>query len=572
MCRLLPSLVLAGCQLLQPQEVKTAVDQRTFAELSRAEQHVYLRKILSAQVQRIRAKRIQRVKSLEDRLTHALDLSAGMVDSGFGKHKLLRVNWSTVVADSIELLRCKQNITTNTTVTADNEVVAQGYDFEKLQSNPNGYGFIACDRVYGNIRDGKYLIDYSAENNFVYVYFLRPCFNNYLQVSAAADGEASEQCGAENISTTEQPSLQTKKLKLVFRYCQKDQQQLCSSVVSSSNPIALNQGIKKLPLELFDQRHELLEKIKENDEALYKLSNQAMEAIAITSGAPDQEMLEMMNIDERMKELVGEHEAKNEERLKRTAERNENIAMAQGIFSQNVARALENSEMKMLSFDGENCYHHGLKAMDTGIEDEAKAQADELNKVLNNLGNQIELLEHAGESEETLEGMQETHDMLEKMQDPEHLKAETRSELGNWSYAVDGLTTAGCLYKNYTAFKSLDKIATKHNFSKLERGLGIANIAVDMIPLRNSELNRSSSYAALGAAASGILMREDEYLREHCKECLDYIAKAKYHFNIRYLLEKQLETLTILIKYELKDVKDPYEADKETEGADAGKG
>ena len=102
--------------------------------MSAGEQLQYLRQVLAAQGAIIRATRINRVKSLEDQLTHQVDLSVTSIDTGFQNVKLPHVSWSPVQADSIELLRCKvKDLTTHEIITSNVQPVINDKDFEKVQ-------------------------------------------------------------------------------------------------------------------------------------------------------------------------------------------------------------------------------------------------------------------------------------------------------------------------------------------------------------------------------------------------------------------------------------------------------
>ena len=548
-CCLLASLIV-GCQVLQSQS-KQADAERTFADLSLAEKYTYLRAVLKAQTQAIRDTRIERVKSYEEYLTHKVDFKAQLLDNGAGRPKLLRVNWSPVQADSIELLRCTaENITTQTTVAADGNVVKDGYNFDTLQSNPHAYGFLACTRVYGTVKNGTSVIDHGAENNFSYVYFFRPCFKNYTLAAPATSSTTDKQCGEEKIKAAEEQQAtltQANKLTLVYRYCQTDARQVCSTKVTRSNgnapAIALNNGVQKLPKHLFKERHELVKKIEEYKKIIWDLGLAVSEELvgltyeAVKDDDLTRDMATSLRTQDKLQALGADHDLDNAQRR----ERAESVAAYTDILNQSMAEKL-GTEM---SFGSRNCYGEYKDVQES-------LSPDSINEQL-----EAELAA-AG-----FEGSDEEFD-LDFSEDKDMQKMKS---------IMTGVTVADCLISTAGELGKLhhlnplkpsklgDLTEVGKGLSKVDRGLAYANIAVSLLPMQNSELNKGDSIDAFTDALNGIFMGADTYTKSHCQACLDHLAKVRYYSRKTHFLKQELVVLENRIKEELlkKGAVNPYE-------------
>ena len=547
-CCLLASLII-GCQVLQSQS-KQADAERTFADLSLAEKYTYLRAVLKAQTQAIKDTRIERVKSYEEYLTHQVDLQAQLLDNGVGRPKLLRVSWSPVQADSIELLRCtEKNLTTQQTVDHDDSVVEKGFNFDTLQSSPKAYGFLACTRVYGTVKNGTSVIDYGAENNFSYVYFFRPCFKNYALAAPATSSTTDKQCGAEKIKAAEgqQATLtQANKLTLVFRYCQTDAHQVCSTKVTRSNDnnpaIALNNGVQELPMYLFKEREDIVKKIAEYKGIIWNLGRNIVgELSGLTrEDVEDDFLLEdavnSARIQEELAARKAAHDLDNEQRI----ERAESVATYTDIFNQSLAKNLG----REMSFGSRNCYGEYKD-----VQEMMTIDSDALKEQLATKG--LEL------SDEELADLDFSED--KEMQ-------QMKSIMSGVAVGDCLISTAGELGKlhhlNPLKPKKLGKLTDMgKGISKGERGLAYANIAVDLLPMQNSELNKGDSIDAFTDALNGIFMGADTYTRSHCQACLDHLAKVRYYSRKTHFLKQELVVLEKRIKEELlkKGAVNPYE-------------
>lgn len=542
------STISTSCNILPSQTVKQAEVQKTFAELSLAEKYAYLSAVLKAQKQVIRNARIARVKSLTEELTHKGDLTVILESGGFQQAKVLRVKWSKVQADSIELLRCKlKNLKTFATVDADDEVVAAGYDFDKLQSEPNSYGYLDCQRVYGRIENGESIIDYGAENNFSYVYFFRPCFKNYTVVVPAATTDTdTKQCGEDKITaaTNNQTSLAaTDKHALVFRYCQTDARQICSDVVrhTASNPISFNQGVKELPLHLFEQLHALRAKIQQHKDAIYKESKSALEKLIATGEATGEfNFVDGVNASqEQLDKLREGHDAANARRDEKAA----SIAFYTGILDQKMAERLGHD----MSFRGRNCY---------GEHKERERDFDELMQELKQMNEQYGTDNTTMLQPEDEDAMQQANGFAVG----ECLVSNALS-LGKL-VKIEGLTKLDPkISKNISDHhKAVSASKAGAKFGQTEWALAAANFAVDMIPMETSELNRGDGIAAFTDSLNKIFMGEDTFIRSHCKACLDHMAQIRYHYRAIYRLSQELEALSKAIEEELtnKGAVDPH--------------
>ena len=549
-----------GCHILPSRPVQRVEGQRTFAELSQAEKYAYLSAVLKAQSAKIRATRIARVKSLAAEITHQVNLTAQLVTDGFA-HKLIRVSWSPVQADSIELLRCKlKNLTTQVTQTQDDTVVAAGYDFDELETEPNSYGLLSCARVYGRIQNGVSLIDYGAENNFSYVYFFRPCYKNYAVVVPAIAGTDTEQCGEDKITAAENnpASLSTAaKHTLFFRYCQTDARQVCSAKLSHHlyNPIVFNQGIAKLPRHLFDELRQLRAEIEKHEDALYKESQATVAELAKTGPGDHIDML--IAQEEKLTDLQDDHDAANVWR----AEKRDSVMSYTGILNQAMAEQMGHE----MSFGSRDCYSE-YKAVQKGFDemDKQLAQMPEPDDADTAMGQSV-----SPTSADT------------DMQDAKML--------------ATGLAVGGCVANNIQVGSKLIDIQganpfddkplkisrnieglnekvkwdtsvnpdkprkTGAEFGNAEYGLAAANFAIGMIPLETSELNRGGGIAAFTSALNDIFISEDAYIREHCRPCLDHMAQVKFHSRKIYYLQQRLLLLSEQIQKELleKGVDDP---------------
>ena len=492
---LLLVVALGSCRLLQPQTESLAEMERTFAELNQAEQLAYLREVLKAQSEKIRQVRIARVKSLKEELSHEVELTVTSIDQGFRNTKLPYVRWSRVQADSVELLRCKQeNIGEQRTVSGKKSVV-EGDDFVKLQQEPHTYGFIACDLVYGDIQDGVSLVDYSAENKFRYVYFFRPCFRNYALVAATtADTSETTHCGDKAVAAAENSSEaldSADKTVLVFRYCQKDKHQVCSRVISRSEEFDFNHGVQKLPLELFEQRRKLKAKIAQHEEEIHNLGSNTLEKLI---------------------ELHDVHKARNQQR-EDNVKSTENVT---GMLNQAMAGRFG----REMSFRGTNCYEEDKKL---------RKAFDDTNKGLRDM--------HAANEAKNPSGKQ-----FEEI------------ELG---WEPRALNVAVCLASNVPAVSNFVK--QRSTLSAKEQGLAVVNFAIDWLPLENSKLNQGSSSAAFAGWIADTLKKEEDYFRQYCIECLEYLNEIKYHNSMLSQLYLQLNQLGKRIQNELttKGVEDP---------------
>ena len=551
--------IVAACQILQPQVVQQAEAQKTFAELSQAEKYTYLSAVLKAQREVIRSARIARIKSLTEELTHKVDLTVQLIDDGFERTKLIRVSWSKVQADSVELLRCKlQDLTTSATVEPDADVVKAGYDFDKLQAEPKSYGFLECVRVYGRIQNGVSLIDHGAENGFKYVYFFLPCYKNYAVVAPATADTDTKQCGKDKIAAAEnsQASLATAdKHTLVFRYCQTDAQQVCSSTVSHNrdNPIAFNQGKKELPLHLFEELRALRAEIEKHEDALYKEGNEVLDELS-KSGPCDRVCMLAAQLD-KLESLQEDHAAANAWR----AEKQESITRYTGWINQSMAKYMGHE----MSFRGQDCY---------GAYKQVEKEFDGVEKELAEIE---EMITQPGDEDVSMD-----HPVL--LEDTEE-----DTEMADMEMIAKGFVVGGCLINNgitagklvnikglnpfkdekFKISKNIEElnqavawdesinprgaIGTGAKFGKAEWGLAVANFAVDMIPLETSELNRGGGIAAFSAALDNILISEDSYTRDYCQPCLDHMAQVKFHSRKIYYLQQRLLILNEQIKKEL---------------------
>ena len=537
-CCLLASLIV-GCQVLQSQS-KQADAERTFADLSLAEKYTYLRAVLKAQTQVLRDTRIARVKSYEEYLTHKVDLQAQLLDNGVGRPKLLRVSWSPVQADSIELLRCTaENITTAKTVAADENEVAAGYNFDTLQSNPHAYGFLACTRVYGTVKNGTSVIDHGAENNFSYVYFFRPCFKNYTLAAPATSSTTDKQCGAEKIKAAEgqQATLtQANKLTLVYRYCQTDARQVCSTKVTRSNgnapAIALNNGVQKLPTHLFKERDELVKEIEKYKQIIWDLGlavSEELVGLTREDFKDDPKYEELAAIARSQDELQARkeaHDLDNEQRI----ERAESVAAYTDILNQSLANNL-GTEM---SFGSRNCYGEYKDVQETMTIDSDALKEQFAAEGLDLSDEELAELDFSEDKE-----MQQMKSIMSGVAVADCLVS-TAGELGKLHH-LNPLKP-----KKLGNFTEMGK-----KLNKGERGLAYANIAVALLPMQNSELNKGDSIDAFTDALNGIFMGADTYTKSHCQACLDHLAKVRYYARKTHFLKQELVTLEETIQEEL---------------------
>ena len=526
-------VIIASCRLFQQQNDPLVAQERTFGELSAGEQLQYLRQVLAAQAAVIRATRIERVKSLEDQLTHAVDLSVTSIGTGFQGIKLPHVNWSKVQADSIELLRCKvKNIATGETFTGnveDVKSVVDDKDFEKVQKEPSAYGYISCERVHGKIKNGTTLIDRSAENQFRYTYLFRPCFMNYAMV-APATGSTAEQCGEESMKaaeSTQAEAYQAKQIRLVFRYCAKDKQQVCSSVVSRTEEFDYNHGVAELPLELFEQRRAKLAEIAAHENSLYAAGNAALKNTMLDYNAKTAAIKELTDMTERH---VDVNNAKIEANQARNATIQQVLDYAY-MLNQNIAARLAAAGgdkgagvERNLSY-GNDCYqdYKDIEGMYEEVNKELKLVSEDMN---------TDIPGEAGTEYEELK-----------------MDAFTKGSL----VAMCVVSVADAGYRIYKDYQNWD-LTTGGTY------LAVANVAVGLVPLENSELNRGGVGNSFQYALSGMLKKEEDYTREHCKECLDHMAKFKHYSLKLFQLKEELERIEEDIQRELtaKGVTDPY--------------
>ena len=544
--------IVVSCNILQSQTVQQAEVQKTFAELSQAEKYAYLSAVLKAQGEKIRATRIKRVKSLAEEITHKVELTVQLIDAGFERTKLIRVSWSTVQADSVELLRCKsKDWNTSATVEADTKVVKAGSDFDKLQTDPNAYGFLGCDLVYGRIQNGTSIIDYGAENNFSYVYFLRPCYDNYALAVPASSDTDTKQCGEDKVSAAadSQVSLaKADKQALVFRYCQTDARQVCSAIENRSNTIVFKQGRKKLPLHLFAELRKLRAEIKKHEDALYKEGHAALDELDDSDPLVRAEVFQAQG--DKLANLQKEHDAANTRR----EEKAEAVTYWTGKLGQSMAKRFGHE----MSFEGQDCY-----GASKNVEKEFDRQREDFRKIDEDLKKMLDDDEPATASEDM--------DM-----DDEEMEMMMKGLAVGGCVVSNGIT-AGKLVKveglnpfkdeKFKISKNIEELhqsvawdestnpkrmtGTGAEFGNAEWGLAAANFAVGMIPAETSELNRGGGVAAFTTALNDILISESAYIREYCRPCLDHMAQARFHSRKIYYLEQRLKILSEQIKREL---------------------
>ncbi len=558
--------VLAGCQVVQSQG-KRAEATRTFAELSLQEKYTYLRAVLKAQEQAIRATRIARVKSHREQLTHRVDLQAVMIDNGVDRPQLIRLSWSPVQADSIELLRCQaKDIAADKTVAPDTTVVAAGYDFDHLLSKPNDYGFLSCRRVYGEIKNGTSIVDYLAENEFSYNYFLRPCFKNYVLTAPATDASKDEECGEEKIVAAENQQNDTdtaEQTKLVFRYCPTAARQVCSKIVSKANgdnspPLSFNRGMPRLPTHLSAELKRLTEKIDHHENKVWELSGGVLGKIL--NNPISQDTAKHGGMQAELSGLYEEHKDDMVTRMDRAEEMRGNIEMLADNMQASVNSSIDDyvriaNQQQLpeslgleLSFGKNNCY---------GDYKEVKEQFS--------VERQIEQGRAARRSTYTA-----VVDSEETRQQEEQLR-EGAEELKGYEDAVVGLAVGGCLVSSLAEVGKLVNLnplkkgflsqKMPEGFSSPDWNLAAVNVVTSLIPMENSQLNKPDSITAFVDALHGIFAGADTYVKNHCKACLDYIAELRYHTRqIRYLQER-LATLNVEIDEELRKkgaIDDPH--------------
>ena len=529
-------VILASCRLFQQQTEPLARQERTFAQLSAGEKLQYLRQVLAGQAAVIRATRIERVKSFEDQLTHAVDLGVSPIDTGFKGTKLPHVRWSKVQADSIELLRCKvKNLVTGETFTGDVQTVVDDKGFEEVQKEPNKYGFLSCERVHGKIKNGTTLIDHSAENKFIYTYLFRPCFMNYAMVVPATSSTV-EQCGEDSIKaaeSTQAEALQAEQIRLVFRYCAKDKQQVCSPVVSRTEEFAYNHGVAELPLELFEQRRAKLAEIAAHENSLYVEGNKALQSAMLDYNAKG------FAVAEKVQELEKEHNDANDARIEAEQARNASINQVldyANILNQNIVKRLAKAggakkagAERNLSY-GNDCYQD-YKDIESIYED-------------------------ANENLKSLAADMSTDE-------PEHASSETENEYEELKMDdyVKGMFIGMCALDVADAGYRIYKDYQNWDLTTGETYLAAANVVIGTLPMENSELNRGGAGNAFQYALAGIFKKEEEYYREHCKECLDHIAKFRHYSLKLFQLKGELSRIEEDIARELtvKGVTDPYE-------------
>ena len=250
--KLLVLTSLVGCRFLLDQGTEEAAT-RSFRSLSQAEKLQVMEKVLAQFVQDIKETRIKREKDLYFTLGHKVTLGVGLQDVPNAPAVIRLDNLGKVVADTIEVLRCQvEKINPNgVNATAPKSGGGVEHSFESLLQNPNTYGYIKCNRVYGQIREDGSLLDLGAENGAVYVYYFRPCFANYGLLTKRTADEEARQCGENKVKNAGEKEGDS--LGLVFKYCQK-KAQVCSDTISFSQAITLNQGVADLPTELFLER------------------------------------------------------------------------------------------------------------------------------------------------------------------------------------------------------------------------------------------------------------------------------------------------------------------------------
>ena len=545
------AILAISCNVLSSRAVQQVEGQKTFAELSLAEKYTYLSAVLKAQREEIKSVRIERVRSLAEEITHKGYLTVQLMDDGFQHSKRIRVSWSKVQADSIELLRCKlKNLETGATVSDRKIVKNQEYDFDKLQSEPNSYGFLDCQRVYGRIQNGVSLIDYGAENKFKYVYFFRPCFKNHSIVVPATTATETEQCGEDKFTAAESNSealATTDNHTLVFRYCTKERQ-ACSSVLRHNlNPFVFNQGVEELPLYLFDELRKVRAEIKTHEDAIYKEGHAALAEL----NAIDKGVAMMDAAGEGLKKLQDDHNAANERRKDKA----KSITDITGIIHQNMAKS--NRLGYEMSFRSRNCYGEYRD-----MQEEVELANEQLSKLNESPSQDIQA---------TLDPQEKEQEEFEKIELESWVKAMSIGEcvVSNALSArklinIDGLVPFDGkkfeISKNISDHKeALSKSKEGATFGQAEWSLAAANFAVDMIPLETSELNRGGGVAAFAGALNSIFMKEDTYTRNHCQACLDHMAQVRHHYRALYLLNKDLDRLSKQIEQELtsKGVVDP---------------
>ena len=551
------AILVISCNVLSSRAVQQVDGKKTFAELSLAEKYTYLSAVLKAQREIIRDVRIKRVKSLDEKITHEGDLIAQLIDNGFQRSKLIRVSWSKVQADSIELLRCKlKNLKTDATVSAKKNVTKQEYDFDKLQTEPNSYGFLDCQRVYGRIQNGVSLVDHGAENNFSYVYFFRPCYKNYSVVVPATTATETEQCGEDKLAAAETNAKElatTANHTLVFRYCT-EERQACSSVLrhNNLNPIAFNQGVKELPLHLFDKLRDLRAEIQKHEDGIFKKGHKALAELT------DQRvpLKNRAMIDEAMKnleKLQDDHDMANERRK----EKAESITSITGILHQGMASNLGHE----MSFRTRNCY---------GEYKDMQEEVEAANEQLRQVRQVRQANEQLRQDPQATPAQQEQEQEFEEIELDEWTKAMSIGEclVSSAGHAAEKLIKVDGLMPFDDKKLEISKKISEHNeavkegatFGQAEWNLAAANFAVDMIPLETSELNRGGGVAAFAGALNSIFMKEDTYTRNHCQACLNHMAQVRYHYRELYRLNRDLYNLDKMIATELtsKGAVDPH--------------
>ena len=389
-------------------------------------------------------------------------------------------------------------------------------------------------RVHGKIKNGTTLIDRGAENKFIYTYLFRPCFMNYALV-APATSSTVEQCGEESVKAaegTQAEALHAKQLRLVFRYCHKDKQQVCSSVISRTEDFAYNHGVQELPLELFEQRRAKIAEIEAHENSVHTEGSEALQNATLEYNALDTALAELVKLGKSHDEV---NDIRAENRLQAEGIANQIVDIT-NMANQNIVTRMENTRgakhvagKRNLSY-GNDCYQDYR---------DTKDMYEEVNEQLKLINEEI------------------------KADTPEHLHAEIDNETEEMEMdaVTVGIHVTMCVANlAVTGHKIYKDYHNLHLVGKGEVSLAIANAAVGLVPLENSELNKGSTVNAFQFALSGIFMQENDYHRHYCQACLDHMAKYKHYSLKLFQLKAELARIEEDIERELtaKGVSDPY--------------
>ncbi|MDE3269885.1 MAG: hypothetical protein OYH77_06340 [Pseudomonadota bacterium] len=508
MSKHIPTLVLLSllaCKFAGDEESATsAADAIT-------ERRKILEKIMKDYLQRLKESRITTV--IDPKHPQG-DLQVKVMTTAlFGYSAFTQVSWNRLQADKVEVLRC---------LTKPNATTTKTCNFDKREATPTACGYEECKRVREKVtNEGTRLIDRSITTNSEmaasFIYFVRPCFENYLLIGKGKS-ETLVKCGDEAIKSSNAAT--TNNRYLAQRACGESAMLICGKSYPSS-PYTKGESIKYIDTSLFDDREAIIKELEELSREIAREAQKGMKEALITAD---------MTYNERM----------------------------------NAARQVLDDqyfEAEKKEFD---CHQERIKKMEAEMEANANKTLWETVKDMVSAPDFWQVLAAAPFS-----AIATAPDCHQAQETAEAQYTQRVAEiLGEEGVSESDKRTAGNQGYINCASENIETLLDYYNSDKELTDYDINNIAdtgIAMIPLPKSHLNSRSTATAVQMSLHYLSSEPvyDDICK--CPTCYKHLLKINSYDKRRSLLNKNLQAINIRIKEELfsENIKDPYAKEEE---------